>query len=144
MTQEVEPNSSSPCSLVLPEGMMPPVLPAGTMPLIQLVHPVFGIELTFYMLLEALIPKPDDMLSLPLGQHILDYELPRGFVIPTFAMFDGSANPYDHMLHYNQAMILNIGNDWLLCKLFPASLQGPALAWFHKLPCNLINSFNEL
>ena len=62
------------------------------------------------------------MLSSPLGQHILDYEPPCGFVIPPFAMYDGSSNPYDHMLHFNQAMILNAGNDRLLCKVFPASL----------------------
>ena len=84
------------------------------------------------------------MLSLSLGQHILDYEPPRGFVILAFATFDGSSNPYDHMLHYNQAMILNLGNDRLLCKVFLTSFRGLALAWFHKLPCNLINSFNEL
>ena len=64
--------------------------------------------------------------------------------MPIFAMFDGSNDPYDHMLHYNQAMTLNTGNDRLLCKVFPSSLQGPALAWFHKLPHNSINSFNEL
>ena len=68
------------------------------------------------------------MLSSPLGQHILDYEPPCGFVIPVFTMFDGSANPYDHMLHYNQAMTLNVVNDHLLCKVFPASLRGLALA----------------
>ena len=64
--------------------------------------------------------------------------------MPTFAMFDGSSDPYDHMLHYNQAMILNVENDHLLCKVFLASLQGPALAWFHRLPHNLVNSFSEL
>ena len=48
------------------------------------------------------------------------------------------------MLPYNQTMILNVGNDRLLCKIFPTSLWGPALAWFHKLPRNSINSFNEL
>ena len=68
------------------------------------------------------------MLSSPLGQHILDYEPPRGFVIPTFAMFDGSVDPYDHMLHYNQAMILNARNERLLCKVFLPSLLGLALA----------------
>ena len=68
------------------------------------------------------------MLSSPLGQHILDYEPPRGFFIPTFAMFDGSVDPYDHMLHYNQAMILNARNKRLLCKVFLASLRGLALA----------------
>ena len=48
------------------------------------------------------------------------------------------------MLHYSQAMILNAGNDRLLCKVFLASLWGLALAWFHKLPHNSINLFNEL
>ena len=40
------------------------------------------------------------MLSSPLGQHVLNYEPPRRFVIPAFTMFDGSNDPY--MLHYNQ------------------------------------------
>ena len=59
-------------------------------------------------------------------------------------MYDGSSDPYDHMLHFNQAMILNSGNDRLLCKVFPASLKGPALAWFHKLLRGYLNSFGEL
>ena len=84
------------------------------------------------------------MLSSLLGQHILDYEPPREFVIPQFAMYDGSSDPYDHMLHFNQVMILNAGDNRLLCKVFPTSLKGPALAWFHKLPRKSINSFNEL
>ena len=84
------------------------------------------------------------MLSSHLGRQILDYELPRGFVIPTFTMFDDSTDPYDHMLHYNQAMTLNAGNDLLLCKVFSTSLRGPALSWFHKLPQSSINMFNEL
>ena len=70
------------------------------------------------------------MLSSPLWQHILDYEPPRGFVIPTFTKFNGLADPYDHILHYNQAMMLNAGNDRLLCKVFLGSLRGLALAWF--------------
>ena len=84
------------------------------------------------------------MLSSPLRQHILSSEPPHGFVMPAFTMFDGSNDPYDPMLHYNQAMTLNIGNDSLLCKGFPASLRGPALAWFQKFPCNSINPFNKL
>ena len=58
------------------------------------------------------------MLSSPLGQHILDYEPPHEFVIPPFAMYDDSSDPYDHMLHFNQAMFLDAGNDQLLCKVF--------------------------
>ena len=70
----------------------------------------------------------EDMMSSPLRQHILSYEPPYGSAIPPFAMYDGSSDPYDHMLHFNQAMILSAGNDRLLCKVFPASLKGPALA----------------
>ena len=84
------------------------------------------------------------MLFSPLGQHILDYESCHEFVIHALATFDGSSEPYDHMLRYNQAMILKVDNDRLLCKVFPASLREPALAWFNKLPHNSINSFNEL
>ena len=83
------------------------------------------------------------MLSSPLGRHILNYEPPRRFVIPAFTMFDGSTDPYNHILHYNQAMTLNAGND-LLYKVLPTSLRSPVLAWFHKLPRNSINTFNEL
>ena len=86
---------------VLPAGTMPLVLPAGMMPSMPLVHPTFGIGPTFYMPLVAMIHRPDDMLSSPLGQHILDYEPPRGFLIPAFTTFDGSTDPYNHILHYN-------------------------------------------
>ena len=106
------------------------------MPPMSLVHPVFDTWPTFYMPQVALIQGPNDILSSPLGRHILDYEAPRGFVIPSFATFDGSTDPYDHNLHYNQTMILNASNDRLLCKVFLGSLQGPALALFYKLPCN--------
>ena len=83
---------------VLPEGAMPPVFPTSTMPPMPLIHPAFDTGPTFYMPLAALIHRPDDMLSSPLGQHILDYEQPREFVIPAFATFDGSVDPYGHML----------------------------------------------
>ena len=59
-------------------------------------------------------------------------------------MFDGSVDPYDHMLHYNQAMTLNADNDRMLYRVFPASLRGLELAWFQKLPFSSINLFNEL
>ena len=133
---------------VLPKGTMPPILStsmmpsvllAGMMPSMLLVHPAFGTGLTFYMSPTTLIRRPDDMLYSPLGHHILDYERPHRFFIPAVTTFDGSTDPYDHMLYYNQAMILNASNDRILCKVFPASLWGPALAWFHKLPCNSIN-----
>ena len=119
-------------------------LPTGVMPPMQPVYPAFGTGPALYIPPTAAIRSPNDMLSSPLRQHILDYEPPRGFIMPTFAMFDGSSSPYDHMLYYNQVITLNAINDHLLCKVFPASLQGPTLAWFHRLLCNSVNLFNDL
>ena len=41
-------------------------------------------------------------------------------------------------------MTLDIRNDMLLCKVFLASLQGQALSWFHRLPANSIDNFQDL
>ena len=107
-------------------------------------YPTLGAVPTPHMLPSTVVQGPEDMLSSPLGQRILSYEPPRGFVIPSFAMYDGSFDPYDHMLHFNQAMILNAGNDRLLCKVFLTNLKRPTLGWFQKLPRRSINSFGEL
>ena len=47
-------------------------------------------------------------------------------------------------MYYQQLMTLDMGNDALLCKVFPANLQGQALSWFHRLPMNSIDNFQDL
>ena len=116
----------------------------GVAPSLSFVYPTFAVAPAPYMLAPTNVRGPEDMLSSLLGHYILSYEPPRGFFIPSFSMYDGSSDPFDHMLHFNQAMILNVGDDLLLCKVFPASLKGPALAWFHELPRRSIDSFSEL
>ena len=64
----------------------------------------------------------DDMLSTPFSSRIINYEPPRGFLVPKFSAYDGSSDPFDHIMHYRQLMTLDIGNDALLCKVFPTSL----------------------
>ena len=100
----------------------------GAVPSLQFRYPAFGAASAPYMSAPTVVRGLEDMLSSSLGQHILSYEPPRGFVIPSFAMYDGYFDPYDHMLHFNQVMILNAGDDRLLCKVFQANLKGPALA----------------
>ena len=65
------------------------------------IYPSYGAAPARQMIAPSAARGPLDMLSTPLGQHILDYDPPRGFSIPPFAMYDGSSDPYDHMLHYN-------------------------------------------
>nr|CAN76325.1 hypothetical protein VITISV_011886 [Vitis vinifera] len=84
------------------------------------------------------------MLSTPFCSHIIHYEPLRGFLVPKFSTYDGSSDPFDHIMHYRQLMRLDIGNDALLCKVFPASLQGQTLSWFHRLPPNSVGNFRDL
>ena len=104
-----------------------PMWHRGVAPLLLFMYLTFRVALAPHMPTSTIIRGPEDMLSFPLGKHILSYKPPRGFVIPYFAMYDGSSDPCDHMLHFNQAMILNAGDDRLLCKVFLASLKGSAL-----------------
>ena len=116
----------------------------GATPPLPFEYSAFGTASIPFIPVPTAVRGPQDMLSSPLWHHILSYEPPHGFTIPQFAMYDGSSDLYDHMMHFNQAMILSAGNDRLLCKVFPASLKRPALARFHKLPRGSINSFDEL
>ena len=84
------------------------------------------------------------MLSTPFSSCIVNYEPPIGFLVPKFFAYDGSSDPFDHIMHYRQLMTLDIGNDALLCKVFPASLQGQTLSWFHRLPMNSVDNFWDL
>nr|CAN80065.1 hypothetical protein VITISV_035227 [Vitis vinifera] len=84
------------------------------------------------------------MLSTPFCWHIIHYDPPRGFLVPKFSTYDGSSDPFDHIMHYRQLMTLDIGNSALLCKIFPTSLQVQALSWFHRLPPNSVDNFRDL
>ena len=84
------------------------------------------------------------MLSIPFSPDIINYEPPRGFMVPKFSTYDGTSDPFDHIIHYRQLMTLDIGNDAILCKVFPISLQGQALSWFHRLLTNFVNNFQDL
>ena len=95
-------------------------------------------------LLGSINNQLDDMLSTPFNPHIINYNLQGGFMVLKFSTYDGTKDPFDHIMHYKQLMTLDIGNDALLCKVFPASLQGQALSWFHRLPINSVNNFQEL
>ena len=49
-------------------------------------------------------------------------------------MYNGTSDLFDHIMHFRRLMTLDIGNDALLCKVFPANLHDQALSWFHYLP----------
>ena len=65
----------------------------------------------------------DDMFSTPFNPHIINYDPPRGFMVPKFSKYDGTSDPFDYIMHYRQLMTLDIGNDAMLCKFFLANLH---------------------
>ncbi|KAL6323501.1 hypothetical protein AAG906_039076 [Vitis piasezkii] len=44
----------------------------------------------------------DDMLSTPFTPNIINYEPLIGFIVPKFSMYDGSSDPFDHIMHYKE------------------------------------------
>ena len=40
----------------------------------------------------------DDMLSTPFCSHIIHYDPLRGFLMPKFSAYDGSSDPFDHIM----------------------------------------------
>ena len=53
--------------------------------------------------------------------------------IPKLTLYDGTTDPNDHILHYNQAMTLYDHNEALMCRMFPSSLGPLVLRWFNRL-----------
>ncbi|RVW55222.1 hypothetical protein CK203_066950 [Vitis vinifera] len=66
----------------------------------------------------------DDMLFTPFCS-ISSITSPRGFLVPKFSTYDGTNDPFDHIMHYRQLMTLILATMPAI-KVFPASLQGQA------------------
>lgn len=84
------------------------------------------------------------MLSMSFGSHIINYEPSRVFIVPKFTTYDRTSNLFDHIMHYRKLMTLDIGNDALLCKVFPTSVHDQTLSWFHRLLKNSVKNFRDL
>ncbi|KAL6331034.1 hypothetical protein AAG906_009462 [Vitis piasezkii] len=89
-----------------------------------IVTPRCGTNLPNEPPIGSISKRLDDMLSTPFCSHIIHYEPPRGFLVPKFSTYDGTNDPFDHIMHYRQLMTLDIGNDALLCKVFLPAYKG--------------------
>ncbi|RVW19451.1 hypothetical protein CK203_114598 [Vitis vinifera] len=94
--------------------------------------------------------RPDPMVT-PMVQNVLLHRDPmvtpmvRNVLSHLTVQQNGRNLQTSHPLAPSQKlMTLDIGNDALLCKVFPASLQGQALSWFHSLPPNSVGNFRDL
>ncbi|XP_043811986.1 uncharacterized protein LOC122723547, partial [Manihot esculenta] len=70
--------------------------------------------------------------------------VPKKFMMPPMAAYDGAGNPREHVLNYKTFMELQTLSDALMCKVFPTTLTGLARAWFNSLEAGSIRSFGDL
>nr|XP_023887625.1 uncharacterized protein LOC111999720 [Quercus suber] len=70
--------------------------------------------------------------------------LPHWFSQPTFTIYNGRTDPVEHVIYFNQKMVVHASNEALICKVFPSSFGPIAMRWFDALEEGSIRSFEEL
>ena len=80
----------------------------------------------------------------PFTNRIEGAKLPRRFNQPVFAIYNGRADPVEHVSQFNQKMAIYSQNEALMCKIFPSSLGSMAIRWFNSLKTNSIGSYKQL
>ena len=83
----------------------------------------------------------DQISRSPFAHRIEGAKLPRRFNQPTFAIYNGRADPVEHISQFNQRMAIYSQNEALMCKVFPSSLGPMVIRWFNSLKTNSIGSY---
>ncbi|XP_020674420.1 uncharacterized protein LOC110093776 [Dendrobium catenatum] len=71
-------------------------------------------------------------------------QYPKGFVAPSFELFDGVGNPHQHLAHFRAGSCNVGGSDALLFRQFVSSLFGVAFDWYAELLNGSVKTFIEL
>ncbi|XP_065624849.1 uncharacterized protein LOC136065497 [Quercus suber] len=80
----------------------------------------------------------------PFSDEIERAQMSGRFSRPSFILYDGKTDPFEHVSHYIQMMSLYNQNDALMCKVFPSSLEPTILRWFNGLRKGSIHNSGEL
>ena len=72
---------------------------------------------------------------------ILNDPLPLGQKPLNIDQYDGTIHPDEHLEVYITQVNLYTYNNVILCRVFPSSLNRPALTWWHQLSSHTIDSF---
>ncbi|XP_074297666.1 uncharacterized protein LOC141628418 [Silene latifolia] len=91
---------------------------------------------------------PESYTNSPFVDSITLVSVPKGFTPPTMTLYDGTADPLDHVNQYKKKMMVVIATGSLkeacMCKGFRLTLFGVALQWFGSLPNKSISTFADL
>ena len=64
--------------------------------------------------------------SSPFSKLMQQETVPKKFMMPPMAAYNGAGNPREHVMNYKTFMELQTLSDALMCKVFPITLTGPA------------------
>ncbi|XP_026432332.1 uncharacterized protein LOC113329705 [Papaver somniferum] len=81
----------------------------------------------------------------PFTYEIMHADIQEKCVLPTLpSIFSRYESSVQHLKQYTLSLMQWGRNDAVLCRYFPVSLDGEALAWFDGLPERSISSFKDL
>ncbi|RVW27951.1 hypothetical protein CK203_094091 [Vitis vinifera] len=83
-----------------PERSRPPMATTWAPCPDPMTTPMAGGNLPNELPIGSISRRLDDMLSTPFCSHIIHYEPPRGFLVPKYSTYDGTNDPFDHIMHY--------------------------------------------
>ncbi|GAA0140657.1 hypothetical protein LIER_01964 [Lithospermum erythrorhizon] len=70
--------------------------------------------------------------------------MPRGFRKPKFKTFSGFGDPNNHIKSFDSHISFWASEEEVYARAFPNSLSGQTLKWFHKLPPNSIDCWQDI
>ena len=79
--------------------------------------------------------------ALGFTSKIMEDPIPPWFKMPQTELYDGSAEPLDHLEAFKALMLLHGANEGTLCRAFPTTLRKTARQWFSSLSPKSISSF---
>ncbi|VFQ61815.1 unnamed protein product [Cuscuta campestris] len=88
--------------------------------------------------------KPMFRLRSPFSERIFRAQLPSSFQMPPIRRYDGTTYPQEHFNRYQTLMNVVTFSEEVLCRSFPATLDGLASEWFNELPERKIESWEDL
>ncbi|VFQ67186.1 unnamed protein product [Cuscuta campestris] len=90
--------------------------------------------------------EPMFRLRSPFSERILRAPLPNSFQMSPILRYDRTADPQEHFNRYQTLMNVHVVtfSEEVLCRSFPATLDGLASEWFNELPEGKIDSWEDL
>jgi len=82
--------------------------------------------------------------STPFSAEVINTPRYGKVKMPTLDLYDGMADPEEHLRVYKAQMYVQDVDDTAYCRDFPATLKGIAQSWFNGMPPRSVTYFQDL